>query len=78
MSEVSMYEQKKFDKRLIERHLAGGALESARITEDELKKHLESLPDLADKCESVSVVQPMYAKPEDEEIDNDDADNGDE
>lgn len=76
MSEVSMYEQKKFDKRLIDRHIAGGALESARITEDELKKHLESLPDLADKCEPVSIVQPMYAKPEDE--DNDDADNGDE
>ena len=76
MSEVSMYEQKKFDKRLIERHLAGGALESARITAEELKQHLESLPDLADKCEPVSVVQPMYAKPEDEEMDE--ADNGDE
>ena len=61
MSEVSMYEQKKFDKRLIERHLAGGAIESARITQDELKAYLEALPDVADKCEPVSVEQPIAA-----------------
>lgn len=61
MAETNMYEQKKFDKRLIERHLRGGAIESARITEEELKKHLDSLPDLADKCEPVTVVQPIWA-----------------
>ena len=64
MSEVSMYEQKRFDKRLIERHLAGGAIENARITEDELKAHLDSLPDLADKCEPVTVEQPIATKKE--------------
>lgn len=59
MSEVSMYEQKRFDKRLIERHLSGGAIESARITEAELKAHLDALPDLADKCEPVTIEQPI-------------------
>ena len=64
MSEVSMYEQKKFDKRLIERHIAGGAIESARITPEELKAHLDALPDVADKCEPVSIEQPIAAKKE--------------
>ena len=71
MSEVSMYEQKRFDKRLIERHLAGGAIESARITEAELKAYLDALPDVADKCEPVTVEQPISAgkHAEDEQAD---------
>ena len=36
MTKYDRYEEKKFDKRLIERHLNNG-LECARITEDELK-----------------------------------------
>ena len=64
MSEVSMYEQKRFDKRLIELHLSGGAIENARITEDELKAHLDALPDVADKCEPVTVEQPIAAHKE--------------
>ncbi len=60
----TMYDEKKFDKRLIERHLAGGAIDMARITPEELKAHLASLPDLADKCEPVSIEQPIFAKPE--------------
>ena len=66
MSEPTMYDKKKFDKRLIERHLEGGAIEMARITEAELKAHLDSLPDLADECEPVTVEQPICAKPESE------------
>ena len=61
MAEPSMYDQKKFDKRLIDRHLRGGAIENARITEKDLKKHLDSLPDLADKCEPVTIVQPIWS-----------------
>lgn len=64
MAEPSMYDQKKFDKRLIDRHLRGGAIENARITEKDLKKHLDSLPDLADKCEPVTIVQPIWADAE--------------
>lgn len=64
MSEPTMYDKKKFDKRLIERHLEGGAIELARITEAELKAHLDSLPDLADQCEPVTVEQPIHAKAE--------------
>ncbi|MBQ9394990.1 MAG: hypothetical protein IJU23_05675 [Proteobacteria bacterium] len=61
---MSMYDQKKFDKRLIERHLAGGAIESARITEADLKAHLDALPDVSDKCEPVTIDQPIREKPE--------------
>ncbi len=60
------YQAKQFDKRLIERHLNNG-LECARITEDELKAYLDALPDLADKCEPVTVEQPIFAKPEETE-----------
>lgn len=62
MTEKSMYDEKRFDKRLIERHLTNG-LEAARITPEQLQAHLDGLPDLADKCEPVTVVQPMYDKP---------------
>lgn len=62
MSEPTMYDKKKFDKRLIERHLEGGAISLARITEAELKAHLDELPDLADQCEPVTVEQPISAK----------------
>lgn len=61
MSEQTMYDKKKFDKRLIERHLKGGALEMARITKDELQAHLDELPDLASECEPVTVKQPIVA-----------------
>jgi hypothetical protein len=40
----------KFDKRLTEINLANG-----QLTKDELKKHLESLPDLAAKIEVVNL-----------------------
>ncbi|MBQ9242306.1 MAG: hypothetical protein IJ165_03635 [Proteobacteria bacterium] len=63
----TMYDEKKFDKRLIDRHLSGGAIEMARITKEELQAHLDALPDLADKCEPVSVVQPIFEKNEDAE-----------
>lgn len=63
MSEFNMYEEKKFDKRLIERHLDGG-LEKARITQEELDAYLKDLPDLADQCEPVSVRQPMMGEEE--------------
>ncbi len=52
-----MYEEKKFDVRLIKRHL-----ESGRITEAELAKTLEKLPDCSDKFETVSVAQPISGK----------------
>lgn len=64
---MSMYDEKKFDKRLIDRHLAGGAIESARITEAELKAYLDALPDVADKCEPVTIEQPICGKPESED-----------
>lgn len=60
----SMYDEKKFDKRLIERHLDGG-LAAAHITEAELQAHLDNLPDLSDKCEPVTVEQPITLKKED-------------
>ncbi len=66
MAEFNMYEEKKFDKRLIERHLDGG-LEKAKITREELDNYLAQLPDLADRCEPVSVAQPMMADAQDEE-----------
>ena len=52
-----MNEDKKFDVRLIKRHL-----ESGRITEDELKKTLDALPDCTDKFETVSTRQPIAGK----------------
>ena len=58
MADTSMYDQKRYDKRLIERHLHNG-LANAHITEEDLKKHLADLPDLADKCEPVSIPQPI-------------------
>ena len=58
MAETSMYEQKKYDKRLIDRHLTNG-LASARITADELKKHLQDLPDLSANCELSEIPQPF-------------------
>ena len=66
MSAATMYDKKKFDKRLIERHLEGGAISMARITEAELKAHLDNLPDLADECEAVTVEQPICAKVEEQ------------
>jgi len=58
MAETSMYEQKKYDKRLIDRHLTNG-LASARITADELKKYLQDLPDLSANCELSEIPQPI-------------------
>lgn len=58
MAETSMYEQKKYDKRLIDRHLTDG-LASARITADELKKYLQDLPDLSANCELSEIPQPI-------------------
>ncbi len=58
MAETSMYEQKKYDKRLIDRHLTTG-LASARITEADLKKHLQDLPDLSANCELSEIPQPI-------------------
>ena len=58
MADTSMYDQKRFDKRLIDRHLTSG-LANAHITKAELDKHLAGLPDLADKCEPVSIPQPI-------------------
>ena len=58
MADTSMYDQKRFDKRLIERHLTSG-LANAHITKEELDKYLADLPDLADKCEPVSIPQPI-------------------
>ena len=51
---------KKFDVRLIERHLEQGILK-----EDEYQKYLEQLPDVADKAVKMEEVQPIAAKPED-------------
>lgn len=65
MANTSMYDQKRFDKRLIDRHLTTG-LANAHITKEDLKKHLDSLPDLADKCEPVSIPQPIRHLEEDE------------
>ena len=65
MSEPTMYDKKRFDKRLIERHLKGealgGALEMARITPEELQAHLDALPDLASECEPVTIKQPIVS-----------------
>ena len=66
MSEPTMYDKKKFDKRLIERHLKGGALEMARITRDELQAHLDELPDLAGECEPVTIKQPIVSESADQ------------
>lgn len=52
-----MYEEKKFDVRLIQRHL-----ESGRITEAELAKTLNNLPDCSEKFETVTVPQPISGK----------------
>lgn len=65
MANTSMYDQKRFDKRLIDRHLTTG-LANAHITKEELKKHLDSLPDLAEQCEPVSIPQPIRHLEEDE------------
>lgn len=70
MSAATMYDKKKFDKRLIERHLEGGAISMARITEAELKAHLDELPDLADECEPVTVEQPICAKKDAQEAED--------
>ena len=59
--DYDMYAEKKFDKRLIERHLSGG-LDSARITEKELQDYLDNLPDRAGDCEPVTVEQPICDK----------------
>ncbi len=56
-----MYDQKRYDKRLIDRHLTTG-LPNAHITEADLKAHLDSLPDLADQCEPVSIPQPISSQ----------------
>ena len=58
MADTSMYDQKRFDKRLITRHLGSG-LANAHITEADLKAHLDELPDLADRCEPVTIAQPI-------------------
>jgi hypothetical protein len=58
MAEASMYEQKKYDKRLIERHLTTG-LASAKITAQDLQKHLDDLPDLSANCELSEIPQPI-------------------
>ena len=44
---------KRFDKRLHQRNLDNGTYD-----EKELQKHLDSLPDLADKVATVDTAQP--------------------
>lgn len=48
----------KFDKRMTEKNLNNGS-----ITKDELKKHLDSLPDMKDKVETVNLSDDR-SKPE--------------
>jgi hypothetical protein len=40
----------KFDTRLVDINLRSGAL-----TKEDLKKHIEQLPDLTDKCEKLNL-----------------------
>ncbi|MFA5624526.1 MAG: hypothetical protein WC966_05660 [Bradymonadales bacterium] len=49
-----MNQDKKYDVRLIERHLDNGT-----ITEKELEEHMASLPDVADKAVRVEITQPI-------------------
>ncbi len=50
MSLHKAMKQLKLDKRLIEWNLRNG-----QLTQDELKKHLDSLPDLKDKVDIVNL-----------------------
>lgn len=40
----------KFDKRLIDQRLKNG-----EVSAEDYKKHLESLPDLANQCEKIDI-----------------------
>lgn len=49
-----MNEEKKFDVRLIDRHLEDGSLD-----QETLQKHLASLPDVSAKSERFDIEQPI-------------------
>lgn len=62
---------KQLDKRTAERYLRSGA-----VDEKAYQRHIETLPDVADK--SVPVETVMHDELEDEEFDDEDEDEGDE
>ncbi len=62
-----MYEDKKFDVRLIDRHLTYPKTHEAHITDADVKSYLEALPDCADKCAKVETKQPISSKKGDNE-----------
>ncbi len=49
--EIKLLEPTSYDTRLIDRHIAEG-----RIDQNDVKKRLDSLPDLADEGEEFTVV----------------------
>ena len=62
---------KQLDKRTAERYLRSGA-----VDEKAYQRHVESLPDVAEK--SVPVETVMHDELEDDEFDDEDEDEGDE
>lgn len=54
-----MKDDKKFDNRLIDRHIEKGL-----FTEQEYQEHLNALHDCTDKSSKCTPVQPIAAKPE--------------
>lgn len=58
MSDADLF---KYDVRVRERMLQAG-----RVTAEEIKAHMESLPDVAERCEDTITVQPALARPEPE------------
>ncbi|MCL2326539.1 MAG: hypothetical protein FWC40_08620 [Proteobacteria bacterium] len=61
-------DSKKFDTRLIERHL-----EKGMISEADLAAHLEALPDCSGKLVAFSTPQPIVSEFEAEADDEDDS-----
>lgn len=59
-----LYDDKRFDVRLIERHLQYPDSHEAHITQEELDARLAALPDCADKCEKIETKQPGAARSE--------------
>jgi len=50
MSLEKALRENRFDKRLLDHNLKTG-----EVTPEELKKHLDSLPDLAQQCEKINI-----------------------
>ncbi len=55
-------DDKRFDTRLIERHIAQG-----RVTQEEYDQYLKSLKDSEEKSEKLDLVQPIVEQANDEE-----------